>query len=100
MLVVKHDLFRVLQGGLAAMGRMSLTSYLSQTVICTTIFYGHGLGLFGRADRWHLLVLALIILVCQMIFSVVWLRSFRYGPMEWVWRSLSYWRRQPMRVDA
>ena len=82
---------------MSAMGRMALSNYLSQTLICTTLFYGHGFGLFGRVERWQQLLVALGILTAQMIISALWLRSFRYGPMEWFWRSLTYRRVQSMR---
>jgi uncharacterized protein len=99
MLAVKHDILVMLRHGLAAMGRMAFTNYLSQTLICTTLFYGHGFGLFGRVDRLGQFLIALTILGIQMIVSVLWLRHFRYGPLEWVWRSLTYKRGQPMRIQ-
>jgi uncharacterized protein len=99
MLAVKHGILVRVQHGLAAMGRMAFTNYLSQTLICTTLFYGHGFGLFGRVERLGQLLIALTILGLQMIFSVSWLRHFRYGPLEWVWRSLTYQRGQPMRIQ-
>ena len=97
MLMVKSGVLRWLQEGLSAMGRMALSNYLAQTLICTTLFYGHGFGLFGRVERWQQLLIALSILTAQMIISVLWLRPFRYGPMEWLWRSLTYRRMQSMR---
>ena len=97
MLMVKNGILRWLQHGLAAMGRMAFTNYLSQTLICTTLFYGHGFGLFGSVERWQQLLIALAILAIQMLVSVIWLRHFRHGPMEWLWRSLTYRRRQPFR---
>ena len=97
MLMVKSGVLRWLQEGLSAMGRMALSNYLAQTLICTTLFYGHGFGLFGRVERWQQLLVALGILTAQMIISALWLRSFRYGPMEWFWRSLTYRRVQSMR---
>lgn len=100
MLAVKVGFLNWLQAGLAAMGRTAFTNYLSQTFICTTLFYGHGFGLFGKVERWQQLALALAILAVQMIISVIWLRFLRYGPMEWLWRSLTYRRIQPMRLPA
>lgn len=97
MLMVKSGALRWLQEGLSAMGKMALSNYLLQTLVCTTLFYGHGFGLFGCVDRWHQLLIALAILVAQMAVSRGWLRWFRYGPMEWLWRSLSYRRWQPLR---
>lgn len=84
-------------GLLANVGRMALTNYLLQSLIATTIFYGYGLGQFGQWDRVHLAYLVFAIWTLQLAFSAIWLREFRYGPVEWLWRSLSYGVRQPMR---
>ena len=97
LFVVRAGLLKRVQQALAAMGRMALTNYLLQTLICTTIFYGHGFGLFGRIERTTQLLIALGILTTQMMGSVAWLRCFRHGPMEWAWRSLTYLRLQPLR---
>ncbi|MBD3225223.1 MAG: DUF418 domain-containing protein [Caldithrix sp.] len=83
---------------LAAVGRTALSNYLLQTLICTTIFYGHGLGLFGRVDRVGQILLVLAIWAVQLIVSPIWLKHFRYGPAEWLWRSLTYKSLQPWRV--
>ena len=85
-----------LRRGLAAVGQMALTNYLMQTIIATTIFYGHGLGLFGRVERVGQLAIVLVIFVAQVFFSLAWLQHFRFGPFEWLWRSLTYGRRQPL----
>jgi len=84
----------------AAVGRTALTNYLAQSVICTTIFYGWGLGLYGEVDPFAGLLLALGIYAAQLVISVWWLRGFRFGPVEWLWRSLTYWRWQPLRRQA
>jgi uncharacterized protein len=85
---------------LAPAGRMALTNYLMQSVVCTLVFYGYGLGQFERLPRaWQpLFVLALFGL--QVMFSHWWLSRYRYGPAEWVWRWLTYARRPTMRLDA
>lgn len=83
---------------LAAVGRMALTNYLLQTLICTTIFYGHGLALFARVDRVGQLGIVLGVWAVCLSVSSWWLRRYRYGPMEWLWRALTYGRRPPMRV--
>jgi len=80
----------------AAVGRMALSNYLLQTIICTTIFYGHGFGLFGRVERTGQVVIMLAIWIVQLIISPIWLRYFRYGPAEWLWRSLTHVMRLPM----
>ena len=82
--------------GLGALGRMALTNYLMQTVICTTIFYGYGFGMFGRVDRLGQAAIVLAIWTFQLVFSSMWMRVFRFGPCEWVWRTVSYLRPQPM----
>jgi uncharacterized protein len=77
----------------AAVGRMALSNYLLQSVICTTIFYGHGLGLFGRVDRAGQLAIVVGVWVFQMLASSAWLRYFAVGPVEWVTRWLVFRRR-------
>jgi uncharacterized protein len=81
---------------LAAVGRMALTNYLAQSLLCTTLFYGYGLGLFGRVGRVGLWGVVLAVWALQLLASPAWLRRFRYGPAEWLWRSLTYWRWQPL----
>jgi uncharacterized protein len=97
MLLCKHDLMRPITRSLAAVGQMAFTNYIMQTVLCTLIFYGHGLGLFGRVERVGQIAIVFGIFVLQMIVSPIWLRYFRFGPLEWLWRSLTYWKPQPMR---
>jgi len=67
------------------------------TVICTTIFENYGLGLYGKLQRWQLYAIVLGVWILQMAASPFWLRYYRFGPMEWLWRSLTYWKKQPMR---
>ena len=76
---------------------MALSNYLMHTLFGTTLFYGYGFGLFGRLERYQVLLVAIAIWALQLWLSPVWLRHFRFGPMEWLWRSLTYWQRQPMR---
>jgi len=84
----------------AAVGRTAFTNYLLQTVVATFVFYGHGLGLFGSVSRIEALAMVLAFWPVQIVLSVLWLRAFRFGPVEWVWRSLTYgerrrlWRRE------
>ncbi len=78
---------------------MALTNYLLQSLIYTTIFYGYGLGLVGQLGAAMGLGLAIDIYALQIPFSIWWLRRFRFGPMEWLWRSLTYGRIQPLRVS-
>jgi uncharacterized protein len=85
---------------LIPVGRMALTNYLLQTIICTTIFYGHGLGLFGRVQRIGQLGIVIAVWILLIIFSNVWMAHFRYGPFEWLWRWLTYGARPPLRRAA
>lgn len=100
MLLSKSETFLKRVRPLAALGRMALTNYFLQTIICTTIFYGHGLGLFGKVERTGQILIVFSVWVFQLIVSPLWLRHFRFGPAEWLWRSLSYMKRQPMRIKA
>ena len=81
----------------AAVGQMALSNYLLQTVICTTIFYGHGFGLFGSVERLGQFGVVVAVSLVQLVWSPLWLQRFRFGPAEWVWRSLTYGARQPLR---
>ncbi len=97
VIIVKFGVLNWLTSRLAAVGRMALSNYLIHSIICTTIFYGYGFGLFGKVERLGLLGIVVAILVLQLIVSPIWLTYFRFGPFEWLWRSLTYWRLQPMR---
>jgi uncharacterized protein len=81
---------------LAAVGRMALSNYLAQSVIGGFLFYSVGLGLYGRYTGWHLYVFVLAIWLIELTWSSWWLARFRFGPAEWLWRSLVYRRRQAM----
>jgi uncharacterized protein len=82
---------------LGAAGQMALTNYLSQSVICMFLFTGAGLALYGQLERHELYYVVAAIWIVQLSWSPLWLRRFRFGPAEWLWRSLTYWQRQPMR---
>jgi uncharacterized protein len=99
MLVCKSSAWTWITAPLAAVGRMAFTNYLMQSVICTTVFYGHGFGLFGRVERSSQILIVFGIWILQLIVSPIWLRHFRFGPAEWLWRSLTYMRWQPMRIQ-
>ena len=98
MLMCQSKKYPTIKSGLSSVGRMALTNYLFQTIICTTVFYGHGLGLFGQIDRIGQIAIVFAIWVCQLAISPIWLHHFQYGPFEWIWRSFSYLKIQPMRV--
>ena len=89
-----------LQHALGSVGRMALTNYLLQTIIATAIFYGHGFGLFATVSRFEQMLIVLGIWAFELVLSLLWLRHFRFGPVEWLWRSLTYWKLQPMRIDS
>ncbi|HET7768239.1 MAG TPA: DUF418 domain-containing protein [Chloroflexota bacterium] len=77
---------------LAATGRMALTNYLLQSIVCTTLFYSYGGALFGRVGAAGGLLVTVALYALQVPFSVWWLRRFPYGPMEWLWRTATYGR--------
>lgn len=81
---------------LAPFGRMALTNYLMQSVICSLIYNSYGLGLFATDGPVAFILVGVGILIFQIIFSRLWLSKYQYGPMEWLWRSLTYKRKQPM----
>jgi uncharacterized protein len=84
---------------LAAVGRMALSNYVMHSVICAFVFYGFGLALFGQLERYELYYVVFGIWVLQLLISPVWLRHYRFGPLEWLWRSLTYWKLQPFRRE-
>lgn len=96
MILCKTSTQSFLAKRLADVGRMALSNYLMQSIICTYIFYGHGLGLFGDIDRSLQAVMVLGIWAFQITFSSIWLNYFQFGPFEWLWRSLTYGKAQPM----
>jgi uncharacterized protein len=100
MLVCKSSTLRRWTRPFAAAGRMALTCYLLQSILATAIFYGHGLGLFGHLQRWQQLLTVVGIWAFLLIFATLWLRRFRYGPFEWLWRSLTYLKKQPMTAES
>jgi len=97
MLLAKIGVFKLLLAPFAAAGRMAFTNYLTQTLIMSFIFVGTpGLGLFGTVERVDQAKLVLVVWAVQLIWSPLWLSVFRFGPLEWVWRSLTYKQAQPM----
>lgn len=83
---------------LAPVGRMALTNYLLQTSICVLIFYGYGFGLYGKFGAVKATLTALAIFLFQIALSRLWLSYFSYGPMEWIWRQLTYRQRLDLRL--
>lgn len=85
-----------LLGWAGPLGRMAFTNYVAQSLIFGWIFYGYGLGLFGRLGITQALAIGIAVYAAQVLFSAWWLRHYRYGPLEWLWRTLMYGARQPM----
>ncbi len=99
MFVCQKGSFQSLTRRLAAVGQMALSCYLLQTIICTTIFYGHGLGLYGSVSRVGQAMIVIAVWAALLWFCPFWLKRFRFGPFEWLWRSLTYMKLQPMKVE-
>lgn len=99
MLICQAGLLTGLRRRLQAVGQMALTNYLSQALLCTLFFNGYGLGYFATLTRHELYYVVVSVWVLQLLWSPWWLARFRYGPVEWLWRSLTYWKRQPMRIE-
>ena len=97
LMIVKAGGWKWLTRRLAAVGQTALSNYLGTTVICTLIFDGFGLGWFGRLQFYQLFYVVAGVWVINLAGSWIWLQYFRFGPVEWVWRSLTYWKAQPMR---
>ena len=100
MLLCKLDVISKVRHALACVGQMALTNYLAQSVICNTIFLGFGFGMWGKMQRYEIYFVVIGIWIFQLLFSVAWLKKYRFGPAEWLWRSLTYRKRQPLRKIA
>ena len=98
VLLLQRPAWRRILRVLAPAGRMPLTTYFSQSVVCTFVFYGWGLGWAGSVGTAGCTGLALAIFSVQIAICHVWLRWFRFGPLEWLWRSAVYLKLQPMRL--
>ncbi|MEJ7769574.1 MAG: DUF418 domain-containing protein, partial [Chitinophagaceae bacterium] len=94
ILLYKVIPFRKILNVFAPVGQMAFTNYLSQSIITSIIFYGF--GLYGTLQRYEIYYVVISIWAFQIVFSHVWLCYFRFGPFEWLWRSLTYWRPQAM----
>jgi len=97
MLIVKGRALGRIGNAFAAAGRMAFTNYLLQTVICTILLYGHGFGRFGYLERSQQIIIVFAVWIFQLWLSPFWLKRFRFGPAEWLWRTLTYMRPQPMK---
>jgi uncharacterized protein len=84
----------------ASLGRMALTNYLTESIVLGVIFYGYGFGLFGRMGSAPAALIGIALYIGQLFSSRIWLRHYRFGPVEWLWRSLTYGRLQRMRGSS
>jgi uncharacterized protein len=99
IVAIKMDALGGLRRALAAVGRTAFSNYLFHSVVTALLFVGWGLGLAGRFDYAQQLWFLPAIWAFQLVVSPIWLRQYRFGPAEWVWRSLTYGERQPMRRE-
>lgn len=97
MILCKSPIFIWLKQSLAAVGKMALTNYVMHSVFAIFIFTGVGFGLFGKLQRHELLYVVFSIWIFQMIMSPIWLKYYKFGPLEWIWRNLSYQKKHPFR---
>jgi uncharacterized protein len=99
MLIYRSRVVPWLMKALANVGQMAFTNYLVQSIICTLFFYGYGLGNYYKLSFHQLYYVVFSVWILQLIYSSIWLKYFRFGPFEWVWRSLTYWKKQPMKIS-
>jgi len=99
MLVCRMRWLNWLTSRFAAVGRMALTNYIAHSVVCAFVFTGIGFSMYGELERYQLYFVVGAIWLAQLIISPIWLKHFRFGPLEWLWRSLTYKQRQPMRRE-
>ena len=99
MTMWKSGVLRGLTSRLAAVGRTAFSCYILQTLMCTVIFYGHGLGLFATFDRLQQLMLTVAVWIVLLLLAPMWMQRFNYGPLEWLWRTLTYGHVASIRRD-
>jgi len=92
MLISKSGHFRKWVKAISGVGRTAFSNYIFQTLVCTLIFYGHGLGLYGSVERKFQLLMVVGVWIVQLVLTSLWLSRFRQGPLEWLWRRLTYGR--------
>jgi len=100
LILIKAGVFRWLLARVAAVGQMALSNYLLTSLTMKTIFVWGAWHWYGYVEYYKIYYAVLGMWIFNMAFSSIWLRYFEFGPMEWVWRSLTYWKRQPMRIRA
>ncbi len=100
LLIARSARWTWITSKLAAVGKMAFSNYIATSILCTTIFYGFGFGLFARLERYQLYYVVVGVWAFNLIWSPLWLAHYRFGPLEWCWRSLTYWKRQPMLLPS
>lgn len=100
VLLVKQNRFRPLLHPMAAVGQMALSNYLLTSILLQLVFVWSPLHWYGYLEYYQAYAIMLGMWMMNLIVSPLWLRYFRFGPMEWVWRSLTYWKKQPMRLTS
>jgi len=98
VLVLEKGWFKNCLNRISYVGRMALTNYLIHSIICTTLFYSYGFGLYGKINLWQGIILVVTIYLIQVWYSKIWLKHFYFGPFEWLWRSLTYRELQNFRI--
>ncbi len=97
LLVVRTGALMPVQRGLAAVGRTAFSNYILTSLVCQFLFRWGPTKLYGSLEYHQQLYVMVLMWVANIVLSLAWLRLFAFGPLEWLWRSLTYWRRQPMR---
>jgi uncharacterized protein len=97
--ILKHPNRRIYRY-FSTVGRMALTNYLSQSVVLTFISYGWGLGYALKLNGFQVMGIVCILYFLQIAVSNIWLRNFIYGPLEWIWRCITYWKALPIRITV
>jgi uncharacterized protein len=100
LLIYRLGWFRPVTWLLSRVGQTAFSNYILTSILVTLFFNGYGLGNFGKLERHQLLYVVAAMWSINLIVSPLWLRWFRFGPLEWAWRSLTYWKRQPFRRDT
>lgn len=97
LLLFQAGRFAKLFDRLRAVGQMAFTNYIVHTIICTLIFFGYGLNYYAEVEYYKIYFVVFGIWILQLVYSPIWLRYYLFGPLEWLWRSLTYWKIQPMK---
>ena len=100
MLLYRSGLFKWLFALVRPVGQMAFTNYLMQSLMCGLYFLGIGFGMIGKLQRYEIYYVVGAVWIIEIIWSHIWLHYFRFGPLEWLWRSLTYWKKQPLKKRA